>query len=141
MQTLRPRNLVVYNPNVSFVWVAIGGAAGSCLRYWVSLLLGPVAAGQGFPWATLTANVLGSLGLGLVFVLGEGRELFGADVRLLLGTGVMGGFTTYSAFNLESIGLMQSGAWGRAALYMGATVLVCLVAGALGIVVGRAIRG
>ena len=141
MQTLRPRNLVVYNPNVSFVWVAIGGAAGSCLRYWVSLLLGPIVAGQGFPWATLTANVLGSLGLGLVFVLGEGRELFGADVRLLLGTGVMGCFTTYSAFNLESIGMMQSGACGRAALYMGATVLVCLVAGALGIVVGRAIRG
>ena len=126
---------------MSFVWVAIGGAAGSCLRYWVSLLLGPAAAGQGFPWATLTVNVLGSLGLGVIFVLGEGRSLFGADVRLLLGTGVMGGFTTYSAFNLESIGLMQSGAWGRAALYMGATVLVCLVAGALGIVLGRAIRG
>ena len=53
-------------------------------------MLGPIVAGQGFPWATLTANVLGSLGLGLVFVLGEGRELFGADVRLLLGTGVMG---------------------------------------------------
>jgi CrcB protein len=111
------------------------------LRYWVSLLLGSAAAGQGFPWATLTVNVLGSLGLGVVFVLGEGRSIFGADVRLLLGTGVMGGFTTYSAFNLESIGLMQSGAWGRAALYMGATVLVCLAAGALGIMLGRALRG
>ena len=138
---MRLRKLVVYNPCVSFVWVAIGGAAGSCLRYWVSLLLGPFTVGQGFPWATLTANVLGSLGLGLVFVLGEGRTMFGADVRLLLGTGVMGGFTTYSAFNLESIGLMQSGAWGRAALYMGGTVLVCLAAGALGLIIGRAIRG
>jgi CrcB protein len=138
---LRLRKLVVYNPCVSFVWVAIGGAAGSCLRYWVSLLLGPFTVGQGFPWATLTANVLGSLGLGLVFVLGEGRTMFGADVRLLLGTGVMGGFTTYSAFNLESIGLMQNGAWGRAALYMGGTVVVCLLAGALGLIVGRAIRG
>ena len=86
-------------------------------------------------------NVLGSLGLGLVFVLGEGRSLFGADVRLLLGTGVMGGFTTYSAFNLESLGLMQSGAYGRAALYMGGTVIVCLLAGALGLVLGRLIRG
>ncbi len=141
MQTLRGRKLVVYNPSVSFVWVAIGGAAGSCLRYWLSLLLGPVVVGQGFPWATLGANVLGSLGLGLVFVLGEGREIFGADVRLLLGTGVMGGFTTYSAFNLESIGLMQSGAWGKGALYMGSTVVVCLVAGALGLILGRALRG
>jgi CrcB protein len=53
----------------------------------------------------------------------------------------MGGFTTYSAFNLESIGLMQNEAFGRAALYMAGTVLVCLVAGALGLIVGRAIRG
>ena len=140
-RSLRLRDLVVYNASVSFVWVAIGGAAGSCLRYWVSLMLGPITAAQSFPWATLTANVVGSLGLGLVFVLGEDRSLFGADLRLLLGTGVMGGFTTYSAFNLESIGLMQSGAWGRAALYMSGTVVVCLVAGALGVIIGRAIRG
>jgi CrcB protein len=107
----------------------------------VSLLLGPITAAHGFPWATFTANALGSLGLGLVFVLAEDRSLFGADLRLLLGTGVMGGFTTYSAFNLETIGLMQSGGWGRAALYMGGTVVVCLIAGALGLIIGRAIRG
>lgn len=138
---MRLRDLVVYNANVSFIWVAIGGAAGSCLRYWVSLILGPISAAQGFPWATFAANAIGSLGLGLVFVLAEDRSLFGADLRLLLGTGVMGGFTTYSAFNLESIGLMQSGAWARAALYMGCTVLVCLVAGTAGVMIGRAIRG
>jgi CrcB protein len=107
----------------------------------VSLTLGPITVGQGFPWATFAANVLGSLGLGLIFVLAEDRSWFGADLRLFLGTGVMGGFTTYSAFNLESIGLMQNEAWGRAALYMGGTVVVCLVAGALGLIVGRAIRG
>jgi CrcB protein len=107
----------------------------------VSLTLGPVAAAHGFPWATFTANVIGSLGLGLVFVLAEDRSWFGADLRLLLGTGVMGGFTTYSAFNLESIGLMQSDAWVRAAFYMGGTVVVCLAAGALGLIIGRMIRG
>ena len=107
----------------------------------MSLLLGPITAAHGFPWATFTANALGSLGLGLVFVLAEDRSLFGADLRLLLGTGVMGGFTTYSAFNLETIGLMQDAAWGRAALYMGGTVVVCLIAGALGLIIGRAIRG
>jgi CrcB protein len=138
---LRLLHLVAYNAAVSFIWVAIGGAAGSVLRYWVSQLLGASAVGQGFPWATLTVNVLGSLGLGTLFVLGEGRSLFGADLRLLLGTGVMGGFTTYSAFNLESIGLMQSGAYGRAALYMGGTVVLCLVAGATGLVLGRVLRG
>jgi CrcB protein len=138
---LRLRKLVVYNAGVSFVWVALGGAAGSCLRYWVSLMLGPATVGHGFPWATFTANALGSLGLGMLFVLGEGRSWFGADLRLLLGTGVMGGFTTYSAFNLESIGLMQNGSWARATLYMGGTVIVCLGAGALGLIVGRGIRG
>ena len=138
---MRRSEVVVYNPGVGFVWVAIGGAAGSCLRYWVSLILGPFTVGQGFPWGTFTANALGSLGLGLVFVLAEDRSWFGADLRLLLGTGVMGGFTTYSAFNLESIGLMQNDAWGRAALYMGGTVAVCLLAGALGVIIGRAIRG
>lgn len=138
---MRPRKFVVYNPSVGFIWVAIGGAAGSCLRYWVSLMLGPVTAAHGFPWATLAANILGSLGLGLTFVLAEDASLFGADLRLLLGTGVMGGFTTYSAFNLEAIGLMQSEAWGRAALYMGGTVMVCLAAGALGLILGRMIRG
>ncbi len=107
----------------------------------MSLVLGPIAAAHGFPWATFTANALGSLGLGLVFVLAEDRSWFGADLRLLLGTGVMGGFTTYSAFNLETIGLMQDDAWGRAALYMGGTVVVCLFAGALGVIIGRAIRG
>lgn len=125
---------------MSFVLVAIGGAAGSCLRYWVSLLLGPITIGHGFPWATFTVNALGSLGLGLVFVLAEDRSWFGADLRLFLGTGVMGGFTTYSAFNLESIGLVQNEAFGRAALYVAGTVLVCLVAGALGLIVGRAFR-
>lgn len=135
------RELVAYNPSVGFIWVAIGGAAGSCLRYFVSWMLGAVTVGQGFPWATLTANVLGSLGLGLVFVLGEDRLLFGADLRLLLGTGVMGGFTTYSAFNLESIGLMQNGAWGKAALYVGGTLVGCSIAGVAGLMIGRAVRG
>ena len=54
----------------------------------MSLTLGPITAAHGFPWATFTANVLGSLGLGLVFVLAEDRSWFGADLRLLLGTGV-----------------------------------------------------
>ena len=138
---MRARNHVVYNAAVSFVWVAIGGAAGSCLRYWVSLVLGPVTAAHAFPWATLTANILGSLGLGLAFVLAEDRSWLGTDLRLLLGTGVMGGFTTYSAFNLESIGLMQNDEWGRALLYMGGTVAACLLAGMVGLIIGRAIRG
>ena len=107
----------------------------------MALLLGPVALAHGFPWATFTVNVLGSLGLGLIFVLAEDRSWFGADLRLLLGTGIMGGFTTYSAFNLETLELFDTAAWGRAALYVGGTVVACLVAGAIGLMVGHAIRG
>lgn len=107
----------------------------------MSLILGPASAAQGFPWATFTVNVLGSFGLGLSFVLAEDRSWLGADLRTLLGTGVMGGFTTYSAFNLQSIALMQEQAWGRAAAYMAGTLLACLLVGALGLMIGRAIRG
>lgn len=90
---------------------------------------------------TFSANVLGSFGLGMVFVLGEEATWLGTDARLFLGTGVMGGFTTYSAFNLESLGLVEAGAVGRAVLYMTATVIVCLLAGVAGLWLGRVLRG
>ena len=111
------------------------------LRYAVSLLVGPFSADQGFPWATFAANTIGSFALGVIFVLAADRSWLGGDLRLLLGTGVMGGFTTYSTFNLESLSLMEHGAWGRAALYMGATVIACLAAGALGLWLARSVRG
>lgn len=126
---------------MGFFWVAVGGALGSCLRYALSLWSGDVALAEAFPIGTFAANVLGSFGLGVLFVLAEDRTWFGTDARVFFGTGVMGGFTTYSAFNLEAIGMMESGAWGRAALYMGGTIAVCLVAGFLGLLFGRALRG
>ena len=125
---------------MSFVWVAIGGALGSCLRYALSLALGPLAAAEAFPWATFTANLVGSFALGLAFVLVEDRHWLGADLRLFFGTGLLGGFTTYSTFNLESLALLKDADWERAVLYMGGTVLLCLVAGALGLVLGRVLR-
>lgn len=126
---------------VGFVWVAIGGAAGSCLRYALTLLFGTLSWAEGFPFGTFAANVLGSFGLGMIFVLGEDATWFGSDARLFLGTGIMGGFTTYSAFNLESLGFVEAGAIGRAALYMIGTVVVCLVAGVAGLWLGRTLRG
>ncbi len=130
-----------YNQSVGFVWVAIGGALGSCLRYGLSLLFAAAPLVEAFPFATLTANLLGSFGLGVGFVAFEGRSLLGTDLRLFFGTGIMGGFTTYSAFNLESLTMMESGAWGRAAVYMAFTALGCLVAGFFGMFIGRSMRG
>ncbi len=126
---------------MSFLWVAVGGALGSMMRFGLSLLLGRADVAHSFPLATLSANLLGSFGLGLVFVLAADRSWLGSDLRLLLGTGVMGGFTTYSTFNLESLAMIQDASWGRAGLYVAATWLLCLLAGLLGLWLGRLLRG
>ncbi|MFW5877288.1 MAG: fluoride efflux transporter CrcB [Myxococcota bacterium] len=123
---------------MSWLGVALGGAFGSVLRYGVGVLAA-VIGGPDWPWGTFAANVLGSFGLGLLFVVGEGRELLGVDSRLVLGTGAMGGFTTYSTFNLEMIRYAQETMLWKAVLYGLATVLVCLLAGAAGLAAGRAL--
>jgi fluoride exporter len=104
--------------------VALGGAAGSVLRYLVSL--GSLALfGPGFPWGTLAVNIAGSAAIGAL--AGAGMD---GQARLLLVTGFLGGFTTFSAFSLEAVGL-----WERsptlAVAYVAASVLLgaaaCLV--------------
>jgi CrcB protein len=109
------------------------------LRYALSLLA-VLMGGPSWPWGTLAANLLGSFGLGLLFVVGEGRTVAGVDARLLLGTGMMGGFTTYSTFNLEALRFAEAGQWGKVLLYIVSTVLVCLAAGAAGVALGRTVR-
>lgn len=119
--------------------IALGGAVGTAMRYGISVgvlrWLGP-----GFPFGTLLANVLGSFLLGVVMEVSGEREIAGVQAKLVIGTGVMGGFTTYSSFNLETLRLAEQGAWGRAGLYLGATVLVCLLAGLGGVALGRTLR-
>ena len=125
---------------MSWVLLGAGGALGTLMRYGLARL-GVLWFGQAwFPAGTFAANALGSLLLGLVYVLGEDQEIFGADMRLVLGTGVMGGFTTYSSFNLEALRLAGEGPLWRAALYVAITLVVCLGAGAAGLAMGRAFR-
>lgn len=94
---------------------------------------------MGFPWGTLAVNLLGSLLLMLLATVAVRTGRVPEATRLALGTGVLGGFTTYSAFNYETITLAQNGAWGRAAGYVGLTVMGCLAAGAVGWGLGRAV--
>jgi len=120
--------------------IALGGAVGTSLRYGIAV--GMLKwLGNAFPFGTLTANVLGSFLLGVVMESVGDRELAGVQLKLILGTGVMGGFTTYSSFNLETIRLAEQGAWGRAGLYLGVTLVVCVVAGVGGVALARSLRG
>jgi len=121
-----------------FLLVCLGGAAGTGARY----LLGgwaQRALGATFPWGTLIINALGSLLIVIIMHLGIQRGVIAPDLRVILTTGIMGGFTTYSTFNYETIRLFQDGALALGALNIAATVLVCLLAGGLGVLICRAI--
>jgi CrcB protein len=105
--------------------VAAGGALGSVLRYAVSVLMA-ASLGTGFPWGTLAVNVLGSTAIGALAALGVD-----GGWRLLLVTGLLGGFTTFSAFSLETA-LLWERAWWLALVYVLASVALGLAGFALG---------
>jgi len=114
-----------------FGLVALGGAIGAALRYSISLYL----AGDGFPWATLSVNMIGSLLLGIVAVALT-QELISQDVALILGTGVLGAFTTMSAFSVETLNMFQSQQTSSAIIYIAMTMLICPVLAFLGWKIG-----
>ncbi len=106
-----------------FVLVCLGGAAGSGARYLI---------GTATPYGSLAVNLIGSFFIAIAM-----ESMRESDLRLMLVTGVLGGFTTYSAFNQETLGYMRAGAWGSAAANVAVTVVGCLVAGALGVWLAR----
>jgi len=113
----------------SSLLVALGGAGGAWARYVfgraTSCLIGPVRA-SAFPWATLGVNVLGCIAMGLLAGWLAHRGDGGETWRLLLGTGVLGGFTTFSAFGLEFTHLAERGDIALAAGYVALSLAACL---------------
>ena len=113
------------------LWVCFGSALGGGARYlmsnWVTDLLGP-----SFAYGTLTVNVLGSFLMGGLMYAGVVAATISPELRLVLTTGVMGGFTTYSAFSYETLSYLQKGAWHTGVANVVATVFGCLVACLLG---------
>jgi CrcB protein len=124
---------------MTWLFVALGGAVGTLGRYGLARLASQHPA-FGIPWGTLSANLIGSFLLGIVVTRAEGRTLFGVDAQLVLGVGVMGGFTTYSSFNLETLKLFEESGLLRASLYLGLTIISCLVGGFCGLALGRSVE-
>jgi CrcB protein len=114
--------------------VCAGGALGSGARYLVSTWAAR-ALGAEFPRGTLLVNATGSFVLAFIFAVPGSR--ISPDLRLFLGAGVLGGYTTYSSFNTETLALLDQGSPGLAATNLGLTVAGCLVAGLAGLALGR----
>lgn len=102
---------------MNWLWVAGGGALGSALRYGLALGV-QRRLGAGWPFGTLAVNLLGSFLVGWAFHLLVSREILAEGPRLFIVAGLLGGFTTFSAFSLETLRLLQEGAWPLAALYV-----------------------
>lgn len=122
------------------VAVAVGGALGALARWWLSDSLQGGTPDLRFPWGTLTVNLLGALLLGLLY--GALQHLQVSDeLRAFMTIGVLGAFTTFSTFSFEAVALADGGALGRAALYLGTSVVLGVLLAWLGLQAGQAIAG
>lgn len=123
-----------------FFWICLGGAAGTGARYlisgWALQFLG-----TGLPWGTLAVNLVGSFFIGAVMHVGLTSQLISPTVRLALTAGVLGGFTTYSSFNYETLQFFQEGAWRLGLVNVAVMLLGCFAAGAAGLGAARLALG
>jgi fluoride exporter len=112
---------------MQFIWVALGGAIGSSARHGVNISAARLL-GSGFPWATLIVNVLGCFAMGVITAFLRSKMPDDENMRLFLTTGLLGGFTTFSAFSLDFFGLMQRGEMPLAIGYAVASVALSIIA-------------
>lgn len=118
--------------------IAAGGAVGSVLRYWLSTWVHGFA-GREFPYGTLAVNVLGCLLMGFLFALLVERLSSDSVVRAAILIGVLGGFTTFSSFSIETFNLLEEGLWLRAGINAAASLILCLTATWIGVTTARAL--
>lgn len=125
----------------AYFWIALGSALGGVGRYWLS---GVVARsfGETFPAGTLVVNVTGSFLIGVIAALAdtEGRWWIGPAARTFLMLGVLGGYTTFSSFSLQTLHLARDGEWLYAGANVVLSVVLCLLAVWLGNVLGHAVN-
>jgi CrcB protein len=116
--------------------IAVGGAAGALLRFWVSNGVYALL-GRGFPYGTLAVNVIGSLLMGLLYVFFLERMTVSAELRGAILIGLLGSFTTFSTFSMETLNLVEQAEFLKAALNALLSVVLCLFAAWFGLVIGR----
>lgn len=123
-----------------FLLVCLAGAVGTGARFAMVTGISSLCGTQ-FPYGTIAVNVLGSFLIGAVVAASAATDLLAPSLRIILTTGFLGGFTTYSAFNNETVVLLQAGFWGRAVSNVVVTLIVCLCAGFAGVAVARRLVG
>jgi len=121
----------VTNSVAIYVYIAIGGAAGACLRFFLSQLM-LQWFGKGFPFGTLLVNVIGSFCLGLVYTLIEQGQIEIVLWRTTVGIGFLGALTTFSTFSVDTLLLLQQGMWIKGVLNILMNLVCCLTAAWLG---------
>ena len=122
----------------TYFWVALGGGLGSMARFWMAGWVAELGFSR-FPWGTLLINILGSLVIGVVagLTLTPERLNWHPDARIFLMVGICGGFTTFSAFSLQVVEMIQLGNLGAALGYVASSVVLCLGATWAGLLLMR----
>lgn len=125
----------------SYLLVALGSAIGGVVRFWCGVVFAARFAST-FPWAILFVNVSGSLLIGLIAALTQPQGRWGESplLRDLLMVGVLGGYTTFSSFSLQTLILMREGRMAAALLNVGASVVLCLLAVWVGYLLASSLR-
>lgn len=125
----------------AYLWIGLGGALGSMARHWSNGIVATLA-GVGFPWGTLVVNVLGSfiIGFAATTMSADGRFPSSTTAQQFLMVGVCGGFTTFSAFSLQTLALMRGDQWLYAAGNVTLSVVLCMISVWAGYTLGLALN-
>ncbi len=119
-----------------YLYVALGGALGSMARFWTAGFIARLT-GPAFPWGTILINIVGSFVIGWFAGLSLSRTGPSPDMRAFVMAGLCGGFTTFSAFSLQTLELLREGRVAAASANVGLSVLICVAASGAGLAFGR----